>query len=78
MKQSDLRMCIAQFYENRTARCKAVTVHHFMAEYINRQTVYRILKMYDERGTVERKVGSCRRRSVRTCKVVNTINRLMN
>jgi len=62
MKQSDLRMRIAQFYENGAAMCKAATVHHFMAEGINRQTVCRIFKMYDERGTVERKVGSGRRR----------------
>ena len=53
MKQSDLRMRIAQFYENRAARCKIAPLHHFMAEGINRQAVYRILKMYDERGTVD-------------------------
>jgi transposase len=51
-ERQGLQKRIVQFYVNIAGKKKNVTVNHFLIEKIPRQTIYSIIRKYDEDGHI--------------------------
>ena len=76
-KKGSLRNSLFDFYQIHKDKGKAYTVHHFAGHGYCRRNVYRLIKVFEERQSSERKVGSGRPRKMskkdqkRLAKLVN-------
>ena len=59
---------IVQHYSNIAKKRKSITANHFLAGNIPRQTIYSIIRKYDDSGTVGDRLRCSRPRK---CLVVN-------
>ena len=60
LQREELQRHVVQFYIDIAGKKKNVTVEHFLEEKVPRQTIYNIIKKYDEFGRIGDKPRSGR------------------
>jgi len=73
--EESLRLRVYNFYENNLSRPKSFTVAHFMTEGVPRQTIYDILRRFDNGIKPERQPGSGRIAKIFTAKKISKLEK---
>lgn len=77
-KSEQVRKRVAQFYDKWAHLGKSFTVSHFADEGFHKDTIYKIIRRYLERGTVATKPGSGRPARILTPRVIQQLAKQMN
>ena len=76
-ERENLQKRIVEFYLDIAGKQKKKTVNHFLREKVPRQTIYNIIRKYDESGRVGDKPRSGRPKKLRQAQVTR-LERLVN
>jgi len=80
-KQEQTRLRVVQFIEahkTQLTNWKSFTAKHFLAEGMAKSTIYRIIKRYEQQGSVARVIGSGRPAKKLTREKMTQLKRLVN